>query len=66
MTAKFSGGKNIAMKVPPRQYDQTVAFCRHTLEAETPWNLRKSEVHQATRLGSSSVRTTFGSIRSQR
>ena len=34
MTAKFSGGKNIAMKVPPHQYDQTVAFYRDTLGLE--------------------------------
>ena len=34
MTAKFSGGKNIAMKVPPHQYDQTVAFYRDTLALE--------------------------------
>ena len=34
MTVKFSGGKNIAMKVPPHQYDQTVAFYRDTLGLE--------------------------------
>lgn len=34
MAAKFSGGKNIAMKVPPNQYDQTVAFYRDTLGLE--------------------------------
>ena len=28
MAAKFSGGKNIAMKVPPHQYEATVAFYR--------------------------------------
>jgi hypothetical protein len=26
--AKFSGGRNIAMKVPPHQYEATVAFYR--------------------------------------
>ena len=31
MTAKFAGGKNIAMKVPPHQYDATVAFYRDLL-----------------------------------
>ena len=31
MTAKFEGGKNIAMKVPPHQYDETVAFYRDIL-----------------------------------
>lgn len=34
MAVKFSGGKNIAMKVPPNQYDQTVAFYRDTLGLE--------------------------------
>ena len=34
MAAKFSGGKNIAMKVPPHQYDQTVEFYRDTLQLE--------------------------------
>ena len=34
MAARFSGGKNIAMKVPPHQYDQTVAFYRDTLQLE--------------------------------
>ncbi|MGP1393881.1 MAG: VOC family protein [Inquilinaceae bacterium] len=34
MPAKFSGGKNIAMKVPPHQYHQTVAFYRDTLGLE--------------------------------
>lgn len=31
MAAKFAGGKNIAMKVPPHQYDATVAFYRDIL-----------------------------------
>ena len=31
MAAKFAGGKNIAMKVPPHQYDATVAFYRDLL-----------------------------------
>ena len=31
MAAKFSGGKNIAMKVPPHQYEATVAFYRDVL-----------------------------------
>ncbi|MDE9451344.1 hypothetical protein J3R80_12785 [Aliiroseovarius sp. Z3] len=34
MSVKFSGGKNIAMKVPPHQYEQTVAFYRNTLGLE--------------------------------
>ncbi|MDX8355588.1 hypothetical protein [Cognatiyoonia sp. IB215182] len=34
MAVKFSGGKNIAMKVPPNQYDQTVGFYRDTLGLE--------------------------------
>ncbi|WP_026261493.1 VOC family protein [Kiloniella laminariae] len=34
MTAKFSGGKNIAMKVPPHQYDATVKFYRDLLGLE--------------------------------
>ncbi len=34
MTAKFTGGKNIAMKVPPHQYDATVRFYRDLLGLE--------------------------------
>ena len=34
MTARFAGGKNIAMKVPPHQYDATVAFYRDLLGLE--------------------------------
>lgn len=34
MAAKFAGGKNIAMKVPPHQYDATVAFYRNILGLE--------------------------------
>ena len=34
MTVRFFGGKNIAMKVPPNQYVQTVAFYRDTLRLE--------------------------------
>lgn len=34
MKAKFSGGKNIAMKVPPHQWEQTVEFYRDTLHLE--------------------------------
>ncbi len=34
MSVKFSGGKNIAMKVPPNQYEQTVAFYRDILGLE--------------------------------
>jgi catechol 2,3-dioxygenase-like lactoylglutathione lyase family enzyme len=34
MAAKFAGGKNIAMKVPPHQYDTTVAFYRDLLGLE--------------------------------
>ncbi|WP_299823466.1 hypothetical protein, partial [uncultured Jannaschia sp.] len=34
MAAKFAGGKNIAMKVPPHQYDATVAFYRDLLGLE--------------------------------
>lgn len=31
MAPRFEGGKNIAMKVPPHQYDKTVAFYRNVL-----------------------------------
>lgn len=34
MTVKFQGGKNIAMKVPPHQYDATVRFYREILGLE--------------------------------
>lgn len=34
MAARFVGGKNIAMKVPPHQYDATVAFYRDLLGLE--------------------------------
>ena len=34
MAARFEGGKNIAMKVPPHQYDATVAFYRDLLGLE--------------------------------
>jgi hypothetical protein len=34
MAAKFQGGKNIAMKVPPHQYDATVRFYRDLLGLE--------------------------------
>jgi hypothetical protein len=34
MTAKFQGGKNIAMKVPPHQHDATVRFYRDLLGLE--------------------------------
>ena len=34
MKPKFSGGKNIAMKVPPHQYDDTVEFYKDTLGLE--------------------------------
>lgn len=34
MAAKFTGGKNIAMKVSPHQYDATVAFYRNLLGLE--------------------------------
>ncbi len=34
MGARFAGGKNIAMKVPPHQYDTTVAFYRDLLGLE--------------------------------
>ena len=30
----FQGGRNIAMKVPPHEYDAVVAFYRHTLGLE--------------------------------
>lgn len=39
MTRLFAGGKNIAMKVPPHQYDATVSFYRDILgleHAESP------------------------------
>ena len=29
--AKFAGGRNIAMKVPPHLYQETIRFYRHTL-----------------------------------
>lgn len=31
MSSKYSGGRNIAMKVPPHQYDATVRFYRDVL-----------------------------------
>lgn len=34
MAPRFEGGKNIAMKVPPHQYDATVAFYRDLLGLE--------------------------------
>ena len=34
MTVTFEGGKNIAMKVPPHQYDETVRFYRDILRME--------------------------------
>jgi len=34
MAPRFEGGKNIAMKVPPHQYDKTVAFYRDVLGLE--------------------------------
>ncbi|MDX1402508.1 MAG: hypothetical protein R3245_11350, partial [Kiloniellales bacterium] len=34
MTARFQGGRNIAMKVPPHQYDKTVWFYRDVLNLE--------------------------------
>ena len=34
MAARFEGGKNIAMKVPPHQYEATVAFYRDLLALE--------------------------------
>ena len=34
MTATFEGGRNIAMKVPPHQYDATVRFYRDVLRLE--------------------------------
>jgi catechol 2,3-dioxygenase-like lactoylglutathione lyase family enzyme len=34
MTARFEGGKNIAMKVPAHQHDATVAFYKDTLGLE--------------------------------
>jgi hypothetical protein len=34
MTTKFSGGKNIAMKVPPYQHEATVRFYRDLLGLE--------------------------------
>jgi hypothetical protein len=34
MTAKFEAGKNIAMKVPPHQYEATVSFYRDVLGFE--------------------------------
>lgn len=34
MTTRFSGGPNIAMKVPPESYEKTIAFYRDTLGLE--------------------------------
>ena len=34
MTVRFEGGRNIAMKVPPHQYDATVRFYRDVLGLE--------------------------------
>ena len=34
MTATFEGGRNIAMKVPPHQYEATVRFYRDLLRLE--------------------------------
>ena len=34
MIAKFAGGKNFAMKVPPYQYEATVAFHRDLMGLE--------------------------------
>ena len=34
MTATFEGGRNIAMKVPPHQYEATVRFYRDVLRLE--------------------------------
>lgn len=33
-TARFEGGRNIAMKVPPHQYEETVSFYRDILGLE--------------------------------
>lgn len=41
---RFSGGRNIAMKVPPHQYDETVAFYRDVLGLETVERLAPSVV----------------------
>ncbi|TKT82574.1 glyoxalase/bleomycin resistance/dioxygenase family protein [Aquamicrobium sp. LC103] len=34
MSVRYEGGRNIAMKVPPHQYEATVAFYRDTLGLE--------------------------------
>ena len=34
MSGQFSGGRNIAMKVPPHQYDETVRFYRDVIGLE--------------------------------
>lgn len=34
MTRKFSGGVNIALKIPKRKYDQTVTFYRDILKLD--------------------------------
>jgi catechol 2,3-dioxygenase-like lactoylglutathione lyase family enzyme len=34
MSTTFSGGRNIAMKVPPHQYDETVRFYRDVIGLE--------------------------------
>jgi hypothetical protein len=31
MTARIKGGINIAMKVPPHQYEETIAFYRDVI-----------------------------------
>lgn len=48
----FAGGRNIAMKVPPHQWEQTVAFYRDTL------GLR--EIHNPSTTGPRSVGFAFG------
>ncbi|MFZ0242986.1 MAG: hypothetical protein WAL90_15185 [Desulfobacterales bacterium] len=34
LKAKFTGGRNIAMKVPPHQFEETVRFYRDVLGLE--------------------------------
>lgn len=46
-TVTFSGGRNIAMKVPPHQWESTVSFYRETLglrELDTPFDSGRKSV----------------------
>ncbi|HBR99063.1 MAG TPA: hypothetical protein DD979_17040 [Gammaproteobacteria bacterium] len=45
-TPRFQAGRNIAMKVPPHQYDATVRFYRDTLGFQT-FEIRDAIIHQS-------------------